>query len=63
MERMCIDHILVHWLVLNCWFGHLEFKPFLSTWGAVTIGTLSGGAIVLCVEQKLDVLSKHQFST
>jgi len=50
MERMRVDYILIHRLMFNRWLCHLEFESFLSTWGAVTVSTLCGGAIMLHVE-------------
>ena len=58
MERVCVDNILVHRIVCDFWLRRLKFKPFLSTWDMVAIDTLCGDAIVLCVEQELDVLFK-----
>jgi len=59
VERMCVYYILVHWLVCDCWFCCLELEPFLSTWGTVAVGTLGSGAIMLCIEQELNILSEY----
>ena len=56
MQRMSVNHIYLQWPVLDCGFHLVKVDSFLPPWNTFTVGAFGDSAIVLGIEQELDML-------